>query len=579
MPSYTTSLRLVQPATGEYSGTWGTQVNTGITALVDASIAGTTSITMTAANYTLTTANGASDESRAMFLVLGGTPGAAREVIVPAVSKLYFVTNSTTGGFAQTVKTASGSGISVPNGARMTLRCDGTDVVVAQNYFASMTLGAALPTASGGTGLTSFTANGVVYASSTSALATGSGLVFDGTNFGIGTSSPGAKLEVASGKVLLSNTQSYAIKTNAGGSCDVVTLTSGNVLQLGGGGATDSVQFWNQGLERMRLDSSGNLGLGVTPSAWGGGFRALQIYGRSSIASDNGNRLWLNSDCYNNGTNWIYGASGVQVSQYQAWNGQHAWFTAASGTAGNAISFTQSMTLDASGRLGIGTTSPSYPLDIAKSFSVYSAYINNTSTNTSDYNVLLLTGASSGMPAMMLGSGGTAVANAGVQGAGYVGTQNNTPLVFVTNDSARARITAGGEVYIAGTADQGAYNLQVSGTGVWGAGAYVNGSDERLKDNIQTLDDGLSVVCQLRPVTFQYKPEYSKDQSVQPGFIAQELQQAMEGKDYLEGVVQSGPEYLNVAYQNLIPILTRAIQEQQALITDLRARVAALEQA
>ena len=129
MPSYTTSLRLVQPATGEYSGTWGTQVNTGITALVDASIAGTTSITMTAANYTLTTANGASDESRAMFLVLGGTPGAAREVIVPAVSKLYFVTNSTTGGFAQTVKTASGSGISVPNGARMTLRCDGTDVV------------------------------------------------------------------------------------------------------------------------------------------------------------------------------------------------------------------------------------------------------------------------------------------------------------------------------------------------------------------------------------------------------------------------------------------------------------------
>ena len=157
MPSYTTSLRLVQPATGEYSGTWGTQVNTGITALVDSSIAGTTSITMTAANYTLTTANGASDESRAMFLVLGGTPGAAREVIVPAVSKLYFVTNSTTGGFAQTVKTASGSGISVPNGARMTLRCDGTDVVAAQNYFASMTLGAALPVASGGTGSTSTT--------------------------------------------------------------------------------------------------------------------------------------------------------------------------------------------------------------------------------------------------------------------------------------------------------------------------------------------------------------------------------------------------------------------------------------
>ena len=155
MASYTTSLRLVQPATGEYSGTWGTQVNNGLTALVDTSIAGTASITMTAANYTLSNNNGASDEARAMFLVLGGTPGASYQVICPAVSKLYFVTNST--GFAQTVKTSAGSGISVPNGASMTLRCNGTDVVVAQNYFGSLTLGAALPVASGGTGSTSTT--------------------------------------------------------------------------------------------------------------------------------------------------------------------------------------------------------------------------------------------------------------------------------------------------------------------------------------------------------------------------------------------------------------------------------------
>jgi len=167
MASYTTSLRLVQPATGEYSGTWGTQVNNGLTALVDTSVAGTATITMTAANYTLSTANGASDESRAMFLVLGGTPGASYQVICPAVSKLYFVANNT--GFAQTVKTSAGSGISVPNGARMTLRCDGTDVVVAQNYFGSLTLGAALPVASGGTGAGTFTANNVLLGNGTSA--------------------------------------------------------------------------------------------------------------------------------------------------------------------------------------------------------------------------------------------------------------------------------------------------------------------------------------------------------------------------------------------------------------------------
>jgi hypothetical protein len=120
---------------------------------------------MTAANYTLTNNNGATDEARAMFLVLDGTPGASYQVICPAVSKLYFVTNST--GFAQTVKTSGGTGISVPNGARMTLRCDGTNVLEAENYFASMTLGAALPVASGGTGAVTLT--GYVKGSGTSA--------------------------------------------------------------------------------------------------------------------------------------------------------------------------------------------------------------------------------------------------------------------------------------------------------------------------------------------------------------------------------------------------------------------------
>lgn len=157
MPStFTNSLRLVLPATGELANTWGTVFNAGATSLIDTSIAGTASITMTAANYTLSNNNGVADESRAMFIILGGTPGASYQVICPAVSKLYFVTNNT--GFAQTFKTASGTGISVPDGARMTLRCDGTNVVEALNYAGSLTLGAALPVTSGGTGLSTFSA-------------------------------------------------------------------------------------------------------------------------------------------------------------------------------------------------------------------------------------------------------------------------------------------------------------------------------------------------------------------------------------------------------------------------------------
>jgi hypothetical protein len=168
MPStFTNSLRLVLPATGELSNTWGTVFNAGATSLIDSSIAGTSSITMTAANYTLSNANGVADESRAMFIVLGGTPGASYQVICPAVSKLYFVTNNT--GFAQTFKTSAGSGISVPNGAKIALRCDGTDVVEALNYVGSLTLGTALGVASGGTGAATFTTNNVLLGNGTSA--------------------------------------------------------------------------------------------------------------------------------------------------------------------------------------------------------------------------------------------------------------------------------------------------------------------------------------------------------------------------------------------------------------------------
>lgn len=182
MASYTTSLRLVQPSAGDTN--WGVTVNTGLTALVDSSVAGTASITMTSANYTLSNNNGAADEARAMFLVLGGTPGASYQVICPAVSKLYFVTNNT--GHAQTVKTASGTGVSVPSGARMTLRCDGTNVLEAQNYFASLTLGSPLVATSGGTGQSSYAVGDLLFASTTTALsklagvATGNALISGG---------------------------------------------------------------------------------------------------------------------------------------------------------------------------------------------------------------------------------------------------------------------------------------------------------------------------------------------------------------------------------------------------------------
>lgn len=160
MPSsYTSSLRLVLPVTGELSGTWGDVVNAGLTSLVEAAVAGRATVTHNdAANYTLTTANGAADEARNMFLNITGTLTAARNVVCPTQPKLYFIKNATTGGFSITLKTSGGTGISIPNGSSMVLACDGTDVVDAFSYFSGNIGGNAanvtgtVAVANGGTG-------------------------------------------------------------------------------------------------------------------------------------------------------------------------------------------------------------------------------------------------------------------------------------------------------------------------------------------------------------------------------------------------------------------------------------------
>lgn len=153
------------------------------------------------------------------------------------------------------------------------------------------------------------------------------------------------------------------------------------------------------------------------------------------------------------------------------------------------------------------------------------------------------------------------------------GSGSYLPLTFEAGGSERMRITSNGEVFIAGTTDQGAYNLQVNGTGVWGAGAYVNGSDVRLKDNVVSLGSALNDVMKLNPVTFTYKPTYSSDSNVQTGFIAQELQEVFKDKNFVDGLVTKGPTYLNVAYQNLIPVLTKAIQELKQELDDLKSQL------
>lgn len=149
--------------------------------------------------------------------------------------------------------------------------------------------------------------------------------------------------------------------------------------------------------------------------------------------------------------------------------------------------------------------------------------------------------------------------------------------IFLGTNAGSLRVLNTGPTLINGTSSVGGYNLQVFGAGVWAQGSYVNGSDAKIKDNIAPLDSCLDVVKAMRPVTYQYKESYSDDQSVQPGFVAQDLQDAMAGKSYLDGVVKNDVKHLNVAYQSLIPILTKAMQEQQEQIEQLKAEINAIK--
>ena len=136
--SYSTNLALTIIPTGEEAGTWGTLTNTNIGTLLEQAISGYESQAITdGADTVITIPDGATGVARNMYIVMTGTLSAARNLIVPAKRKLYFVHNSTTNGYAVTVKVTGQTGVSVPNGAKMLLVCNGTDVVEAVTYFRS----------------------------------------------------------------------------------------------------------------------------------------------------------------------------------------------------------------------------------------------------------------------------------------------------------------------------------------------------------------------------------------------------------------------------------------------------------
>ena len=204
--SYSTNLALALPATGELSGTWGTTVNSNITNMLDEAL-GYQAFSATGGSDTLTIPDGTTGVARSIYIQLNGTGGGT--VNVPtAKTKMYFVFNNTAS--AITFKVTGQTGVSIPAAAKIALVSNGTDIIVAQNYFSALTLGAALPVASGGTSLTTLTANNVI--------------------LGNGASAPTFVAPSTSGNVLTSNGTTWQSTAPATGG----TVTSASVVTANG---------------------------------------------------------------------------------------------------------------------------------------------------------------------------------------------------------------------------------------------------------------------------------------------------------------------------------------------------------
>jgi hypothetical protein len=122
---------------------------------IEQAIVGKADVTISSASVTLTlTDSNALQDARALFLNLTGTPGSAATLNVPAIEKNYIVKNGTNE--IVTIKVAAQTGVAIPVGKTVLVYNNGTDVVTAVDHIPSLTLGAALPVASGGTGITSF---------------------------------------------------------------------------------------------------------------------------------------------------------------------------------------------------------------------------------------------------------------------------------------------------------------------------------------------------------------------------------------------------------------------------------------
>jgi hypothetical protein len=461
--------------------------------------------------------------------------------------------------------------------------------------------GTAIGIAYGGTGQTTKSAGFNALSPITT---TGDLIIGNGTN-------SATRLPIGANGYVLSVSGGTAVWSASGSGSG--TVNSGTQYQLGYYATTGTAISGNSGIV---TDANGNLGLGVTPSAT----NLPTIQTAYGLFTGSNEATIANNAIYNSGFKYV---NSFAATKYYQSLGVHSWHTAPSGTAGNPITFTQAMTLDSSGNLGIGTTSPNANLQV-----------------TSSTFPVLKVADNLGGGALALGDSGTNNNYVGIwrgqansiSGGGFLNIQGNniafmptdatfgsasekmrltssgSLLVNTTNNSITGDSTGAGATFVNASAGYPGFvsyaTTSTGGTGIaafWsnnhgtpsvaayfradgGLANYATNnvvlSDERIKKDISLANNYLDKICAIPVKTFRFK---SEDETVQLtlGVIAQDVQSIAPELINTDGFggtkAPDGSALLTVYQTDLQFALMKSIQELSAQVTSLTARLTALE--
>jgi len=292
-----------------------------------------------------------------------------------------------------------------------------------------------------------------------------------------------------------------------------------------------SVIIATNGADRATIDSAGNLGLGVTPSTWSIG-KAFELNSVGCAVWSAGTKdIRLVSNVYYASGDYKYASTGTASMLTMADDGAFRFYNAVSGSTGGTIAFSERARIDDSGNLLVGTTTAVEKLTVAGNISI----------------------STSGNPFLQ-------IKTSGAGNNPYIRLQADT----VTWDIQGTFSNAGDELYLiyAGS-NRGYFNSST--------GAYTAVSDQRLKKNITDISYGLDAILNLRPVEYLMNDENDNAQK-HLGFIAQEAQTAVPSS-----VSEMTDGMFGMDKTELIAVLVKGMQEQQAKITQLQADIAALK--